>query len=1351
MSEPPPLPQRKSERRLDMLDGQAVPLAPALPLMRPPPLPPRKSEAIAIAQAGVSIQLQEDPLDTSREEAGEVKEQHASERKVGASGIPPSVVVAVQDVPPVEVPEESLARHQVIQEGSSLTKGASDSLNSRPASRSTAAPTQEVEMPSEETRNMPSVPEPNTPASRRTQASRPTTPQSSAIPLSASTQNRSLPTPVPAQIAAKRAASKGPFTHAPLDPNQDPHIPLPMPSLPVVLLLAIPITLAYLRVSFVTLLLGLLFSWYIWAEWKRKKTKRTDFGPEVDRAKTKGLNAKWEHEHYNEESVFWMNHALRALFPLINTDILTPFIDLVEDALLTQVPPIISSVRLVSPSLGEEPIQIVSMRPMSDAEWFDNLSKAPSAPANRNGKLMGTLDSFRKKILPGGSAATGDLPDNEQPRPDGGSDAKVRSMEVDERRKRDRILRMIGGRRGQGVGVSEGRDSAQKQQGGEMKGHRDFSEGTHVRGEEDTGDEDQDGGEYVNFAVDFSYDGRKNRNGWDLHFLCYMGIGMKGLGGGELPIWVEMLKITGTMHVRLLLAPDVPFVRTASISLPQLPDFDLAIKPIKDLSLDFFGLPFLKPFMEKAILEVADGFVRPNSYRLDVDRLLLGEEAALRTEAIGVLHIRVHRAEGLKAADTFGSSDPYATVAFSKLSKPVFSTRTIVDSLNPRWEEDAYVLVVSDAIESGERIRIVVYDADRFSADDAIGMVDIDLADLLEKGNHRSERKDMMEEQTDLVPTKNGMPAQGRLFWSHAFYPLWKMPEDGKAQQAAGEEEWQHEKHGNDDIGTGREGQVQMPGLIYSLMGRLAPDPFPWEAERRKRRMESIAWLTGERARETLEASVKPSMDRRSGILQFAITQCNNLEYQRTGKTFASQSSKRHSGAAGGRPAQETVVDSMPWEQERPPSAYAEVILNGRLVYRTRTKQINPSPYWNATGERFIRDWSKARLVVVIRDERDRENDPILGLVSIELSTAFSKACQLTRTYPLLGGLGWGTVRISLLFKAVDAQLPHGISSYEVATIRLNSLSMKRPPGWSTNKLSVIVETDSDSKTISYDTDAAPAKRRQSLGRKSISSTHSVASMNTVLDQASDPTLKPEILDWRLEDRGVVNALPVEYRHSCFLLFRFMRRSGRLKKDIYLGMACIRLQDIPDNSACRRTVPIYNTDDINQVCDLALNRAAALERNEEDPQKDLPMVNIGFNLFAGISRAHRKLAKRDKRLAHVYEAWQAAQDDDDTSGRSADGKIANPGQYEDAEVAPADLGEMDDYDEPTSAFGKWLEHNRLLGRQHKGLMQNKLMRNLKFGKDKVQSKVLGGQARATRKKRPHGADIDMEMEGISKI
>lgn len=105
-----------------------------------------------------------------------------------------------------------------------------------------------------------------------------------------------------------------------------------------------------------------------------------------------------------------------------------------------------------------------------------------------------------------------------------------------------------------------------------------------------------------------------------------------------------MLKITGSVHIRLLLHPDVPFVRSASISLPRLPDFDFAAKPIKELGLDFMGLPFIKPYrtwsairddlpvlvahgplfcgsqpVEKSILEVADSFVRPKSYKVDVD------------------------------------------------------------------------------------------------------------------------------------------------------------------------------------------------------------------------------------------------------------------------------------------------------------------------------------------------------------------------------------------------------------------------------------------------------------------------------------------------------------------------------------------------------------------------------------------------------------------------------------------------------------------------------------------------------------------------------------------------------------
>jgi hypothetical protein len=37
------------------------------------------------------------------------------------------------------------------------------------------------------------------------------------------------------------------------------------------------------------------------------------------------------------------NHALRSLFPLVSTDLLRPFVDLLEDALMTQVPPVVVS------------------------------------------------------------------------------------------------------------------------------------------------------------------------------------------------------------------------------------------------------------------------------------------------------------------------------------------------------------------------------------------------------------------------------------------------------------------------------------------------------------------------------------------------------------------------------------------------------------------------------------------------------------------------------------------------------------------------------------------------------------------------------------------------------------------------------------------------------------------------------------------------------------------------------------------------------------------------------------------------------------------------------------------------
>lgn len=206
-------------------------------------------------------------------------------------------------------------------------------------------------------------------------------------------------------------------------------------------------------------------------------------------------------------------------------------------------------------------------------------------------------------------------------------------------------------------------------------------------------------------------------------------------------------------------------------------------------------------------------------------------------------------------------------------------------------------------IESGERLRLTLYDSDRFSSDDSMGMVEFELADLLDENTRTEGAEAGLARRVDgLIPVRTGMKVSGSLTWSYQFYPLWKMEQDSERSHEIADELWNSEKHGDNDIGTGREGSVINNGLIYRLLGRMQPEALPWQAERQQRRLESIAWLTGERARETLEATEKPSPDRRSGILQFTITQCTDLELEKTKGTFSKGLKKDHRGAAGGSP-----------------------------------------------------------------------------------------------------------------------------------------------------------------------------------------------------------------------------------------------------------------------------------------------------------------------------------------------------------------------------------------------------------------------------------------------------------------
>jgi len=150
-------------------------------------------------------------------------------------------------------------------------------------------------------------------------------------------------------------------------------------------------------------------------------------------------------------------------------------------------------------------------------------------------------------------------------------------------------------------------------------------------------------------------------------------------------------------------------------------------------------------------------------------------------------------------------------------------------------------------------------------------------------------------------------------------------------------------------------------------------------------------------------------------------------------------------------------------------------------------------------------------------------------------------------------------------------------------------------------------------------------------------------------------------LDWEIT-KSI--GLAVEYRHSCSLIISFVAR-GRLKKKKTVALALIRLSDCQDSTETLRTVPVFGTADVGQAVRASHRYATMPEDDAASVRRDrghvrarpsfsssksapeiplLGFVSVAFVLHPGVSRAHRKLCKKDLRFKRVYEAWEVSQD-----------------------------------------------------------------------------------------------------------
>ena len=141
--------------------------------------------------------------------------------------------------------------------------------------------------------------------------------------------------------------------------------------------------------------------------------------------------------------------------------------------------------------------------------------------------------------------------------------------------------------------------------------------------------------------------------------------------------------------------------------------------------------------------------------------------AAVRQNWLDAMYevtIKLDSATGLKAADSNGKSDPYAKL---KMGKKEYTSRTEKKTVSPVWNQE-FTYMGKKGTLLAKPLQVQVFDDDKFSFDDKLGGVDVDLRPVL----------DTLDEKEETVITGN-FDTQGSVMLRVS----WSWCDDASAQQ----------------------------------------------------------------------------------------------------------------------------------------------------------------------------------------------------------------------------------------------------------------------------------------------------------------------------------------------------------------------------------------------------------------------------------------------------------------------------------------------------------------------------------------------------------------------------------------
>ena len=225
-----------------------------------------------------------------------------------------------------------------------------------------------------------------------------------------------------------------------------------------------------------------------------------------------------------------------------------------------------------------------------------------------------------------------------------------------------------------------------------------------------------------------------------------------------LDVIVEDMAFSGLMRLKIKFQIPFPHIEKVEMCFLERPTIDYVCKP---LGGEMFGFDInIIPGLESFILEQIHGNLAPMMYAphvfpIEVAKMLSGTPV---DQAIGVLAVTIHGAQGLKNTDNFaGTVDPYSVLTLNRRTE-LARTKVIKDTANPRWNETHYIIVTT----FNDTLCMQVFDFNEIRKHKELGVASFPLENLEEITEYENER---------LEVTSDGK-ARGILSCDIRFFPV---------------------------------------------------------------------------------------------------------------------------------------------------------------------------------------------------------------------------------------------------------------------------------------------------------------------------------------------------------------------------------------------------------------------------------------------------------------------------------------------------------------------------------------------------------------------------------------------------